>query len=420
METTLYDNRRLIEYGIVMDILNESIVDIDEIKKTLEIADINFKYGYCLILLTEIKNQLFLKLPLEQRKFVTYKMIDLINNNFKNKCTCISVCYPSNCVITICNFNDYNVIYNNAETALKLLEKDFNLSYNIAISESVPVSDLLLLGRFYNLTSGYLKYSFIYGYGNIFTHDMVNNLESYNNEIYNIKNCINKSVNKSVTPDNLESLLRSNKVEYLKDEITKLIQVIKNSKYSYSYVKSILLQIINSVCKVSYEQNINCDKLDKNILLAEFNRILSIDEYKQWLFDIFELYSHKINARNASIDDEIIVNITQYICDNINNQISLNSVSDNFNISPSHLSKIFKSGTGINFSDFVIDKKLEQAAKLLISCKKMSVAEIAETLGYFNPSYFTKLFKEKFGMTPVQLRKKNSTLPIDSIGKFSI
>ena len=404
MENTLYDNRRLIEYGIAMDILNGNIVDKDEIKKTLEIADISFKYKYCLIMLTEIKNQLFLKLPLEQRKFVTYKMIELINKSFKNKCTCISVCHPSNCIITICNFDDYDTVYSSATTTLKLLEKDFNLSYNIAISE--PVLDLLVLDRIYDSAAGYLKYGFIYGYGNIFTHDMINKFESNNNKSDNINN----NITRPVVPDNLDSLLRSCKIESLKDEIVKVIQSIKNPEYSYNYVQSVLLQIISSVCRVSYEQNIICDELNKNTLLIEFNNIESIDECQQWLLSLIDLYGQSVNTRNASIDDEMISKIIQYICNNINNQISLNTVSDYFNISPSHLSKIFKVATGINFSDFVINKKFEKATMLLLSCRQMSVTEIAEALGYFNPSYFTKLFKEKFGMTPVQLRKKNSVI----------
>lgn len=413
MENTLYDNRRLIEYGIAMDILNGNIADKDEIKKTLEIANINFKYKYCLIMLTEIKNQQFLKLPLEQRKFVTYKMIELINRGFRNKSACISVCHPSNNIITICNFDDYDTVYNSAAITLKLLETDFKLSYNIAISE--PVLDLLVLNRVYDTTAGYLKYSFIYGYGNIFTHHMINKLEFSDNK----SDIYNTGTNKPVVPDNLELLLRSCKVEYFKNEIVQVIETIKNSEYSYSYAQNALLQIINSICRVSYEQNIVCHELDKNRLSIEFNNISSIDECKQWIFNLVDLYSQSVNMRNASIDDEIISKIIHYICDNIDNQISLNTVSDNFNISPSHLSKIFKSGTGMNFSDFVINKKLEQAAKLLLNCRKMSVTEIAETLGYFNPSYFTKLFKEKFGMTPVQLRKKNSVVSIELFGDSS-
>lgn len=76
-------------------------------------------------------------------------------------------------------------------------------------------------------------------------------------------------------------------------------------------------------------------------------------------------------------------------------------------MSMSYLSKAFKEGTGMNFSDYVLGKKIGKAAELLIESRKAEVSEIAEKLGYLNLSYFSKLFKERYGMTPVQYRKKN-------------
>jgi len=59
----------------------------------------------------------------------------------------------------------------------------------------------------------------------------------------------------------------------------------------------------------------------------------------------------------------------------------------------------------VKFSDFIFEKKLGKAASLLLADKKKSVSKIVESLGYLNLSYFSKIFKEKYGFTPSQYKK---------------
>jgi YesN/AraC family two-component response regulator len=89
--------------------------------------------------------------------------------------------------------------------------------------------------------------------------------------------------------------------------------------------------------------------------------------------------------------------------------LSLNSVADHFGISPNYLSSFFKLTTEKNFSDFIVEAKLEKASKLLLEQKRINVAAIANELGYSNHSYFDKLFKERFGLSPIQYRKSKQT-----------
>ena len=51
------------------------------------------------------------------------------------------------------------------------------------------------------------------------------------------------------------------------------------------------------------------------------------------------------------------------------------------------------------------------AVDLLVRAPEKSVMEIAESLGYYTPTYFTRLFKEKFGVTPSQYRKDTAGQP---------
>lgn len=84
--------------------------------------------------------------------------------------------------------------------------------------------------------------------------------------------------------------------------------------------------------------------------------------------------------------------------------ISLDSVSQLLGINSSYLSTAFKRCTGINFIDYLTDLRLSAAKELLLDPLR-STQEIAGMVGYDSPSYFTRAFKKRLGMTPTEYRK---------------
>ncbi|WP_304944114.1 helix-turn-helix domain-containing protein, partial [Vallitalea guaymasensis] len=83
--------------------------------------------------------------------------------------------------------------------------------------------------------------------------------------------------------------------------------------------------------------------------------------------------------------------------------VTLQYVADKVNISPSYLSKYFKSKTGENFSDYVLKIKMEKARELLMDIKYKTY-EVSELVGYTNPKNFTRAFKKYFGQSPRNYR----------------
>ena len=87
--------------------------------------------------------------------------------------------------------------------------------------------------------------------------------------------------------------------------------------------------------------------------------------------------------------------------------LSLEEVAEEVGISSFYLSRLFKQVTGENLSVFVIQFKLEKAAELLVTRSDLSVKNIGELLGYYSSAYFTKLFKDHYGVTPSQYRRQH-------------
>lgn len=85
--------------------------------------------------------------------------------------------------------------------------------------------------------------------------------------------------------------------------------------------------------------------------------------------------------------------------------IDLNLIAELVNITPSHLSNLFKKETGVNFSTYLTDVRMKAARKLLQS-PEFLIYEVAEKTGYSNAGYFGKAFKKYWGISPEEFKKE--------------
>ncbi len=76
------------------------------------------------------------------------------------------------------------------------------------------------------------------------------------------------------------------------------------------------------------------------------------------------------------------------------------------NLSPGYLSDLLKKETGLNAQDHIHHYIIEQAKNILVQTN-FSISEIAYSLGFEYPQYFSRLFKQKTGRTPLEYRLQN-------------
>jgi two-component system response regulator YesN len=77
----------------------------------------------------------------------------------------------------------------------------------------------------------------------------------------------------------------------------------------------------------------------------------------------------------------------------------LYSVALHFNLAEKYFSRFFKEQVGENFSCYLEKIRMRQA-KVLLACKKKTIQEIAEQVGYQNTNTFYKAFKRIYGVSP--------------------
>jgi AraC-like DNA-binding protein len=87
--------------------------------------------------------------------------------------------------------------------------------------------------------------------------------------------------------------------------------------------------------------------------------------------------------------------------------ITLDELSEELHISRSHLSHVFKKQTGTSLFDYLLRIRLDRACALLEN-KGLSVGEIAFSVGFNDPNYFSRAFKFRAGLSPSEYREKRA------------
>lgn len=110
--------------------------------------------------------------------------------------------------------------------------------------------------------------------------------------------------------------------------------------------------------------------------------------------------------RSETERSRLIKNVIAYINEHYQEEIRLDSIARQFWVSPSYLSRQFKSKVGINITRFITERRIQAAQRLLIT-SDLDISEIADQLGFKSANYFYTVFKKIHGMSPREYRKKD-------------
>ena len=104
------------------------------------------------------------------------------------------------------------------------------------------------------------------------------------------------------------------------------------------------------------------------------------------------------------IDDKLVYRIGKYVVVHVDEKLSLDTVASEVYLNPSYVSHIFKKITGMSFINFITEVKIDRA-KVLLRDNNMRIYDVANILGFNSPEYFTKKFKMRTGLSPVEYKK---------------
>ena len=148
------------------------------------------------------------------------------------------------------------------------------------------------------------------------------------------------------------------------------------------------------------------DALDNADLVSEMRAEGYPLMLKSCLFRfLFSLYTHKSDDKPMlnSPHEQILKQIILYVRSHFAEDITIEKIAAEVEYSPSHFMRFFKQETGHSFIEYLNDYRISYAGYLLKESSE-PVGQIASRCGFDNFSYFIRLFKRKYGVTPKEYR----------------
>lgn len=104
-----------------------------------------------------------------------------------------------------------------------------------------------------------------------------------------------------------------------------------------------------------------------------------------------------------AVYNHVINNAIAFITANYSRPVGLQEAASYLELSESHLSRLFKDETGLNFLQYLNAWRVNKAAVMMMDSRR-SISEVAVACGFPSPGYFAKIFKRFSGYTPSQYR----------------
>lgn len=130
----------------------------------------------------------------------------------------------------------------------------------------------------------------------------------------------------------------------------------------------------------------------------------TFDEYKMRYIQIFTKMFEQVHMDSETNEPNNYIGRAKFIIDKrYAENLTLDGIAKEIDISPNYLSRIFHMDTGKTFSNYLLDRRLS-AAQLLLEKSDYKIKEVCSAVGYLDQRYFSRVFMKKFGLTPSQYR----------------
>ncbi|BBI31411.1 helix-turn-helix domain-containing protein [Cohnella abietis] len=131
----------------------------------------------------------------------------------------------------------------------------------------------------------------------------------------------------------------------------------------------------------------------------------TVDDIKSWLRKTLFEISERLFLKKQNKSNRLIGPIEQYIQNHLADELTLREIANKFSYSANHMGFLFKDQTGESFNEYLVRNRMEMA-KTLLQDPLLKIYEVADKVGYKSLAYFSRLFREHFGITPGDYRKQ--------------
>ena len=405
LQSEYQKNAKALSWNIVMNMLLGFDTNYDKFIPMLETTNISLYPRNFVVVMFDISPSDDLK-NFKSDEFmlifnvIQQKLDNLITQETKG-CSCVVGDHSIFAIISFENHSESENVSYAISIANDLIEfSKKNFEYTVCASIGRFYEEVSGLHKSYNEAVCAMKYKAINQGDSILMID--NYLSGYegNENLKSISDMVNGIVKefKNFSDDDLK--------EYCGKLLSKMHTEGVTVEICRQFVLQTIMLIVNQYIKpleLYTHSQISGKYLNSNQIIDSCTDIkTTIDNMQKILSDILETYKQ---SQNISYSQNTLASqVIEYIDENyMDPNTSLNAAAEKFDVSDSHLSRVFKASTGKRFMEYLIYKRIEKAKELLVSSQH-KINDISSLVGYDNQISFMRIFKKYVGYTPSEYR----------------
>lgn len=143
---------------------------------------------------------------------------------------------------------------------------------------------------------------------------------------------------------------------------------------------------------------------DQYRLTMDFLQCGDLNEQEDMLVSLYEEVTELLRKMSKPHTKTVINCVREIIEERYMEQLSVTSLAEIVNLTPAYLCVLFKQATGKTINEYLTQERLNHA-KDLLTHSNIHLYDICYNVGYFSPSYFSRMFKKYVGVTPKEYRE---------------
>ncbi len=182
------------------------------------------------------------------------------------------------------------------------------------------------------------------------------------------------------------------------------------SGMNFDVIKVRIIELIVMISRAAIEAGAGAEELLglNYSYLTELNKVTDLEELLDQVKSILENFMDKVATIKDKKRSVRLQKMRDYINRNFTRKISARDVAREAELSVGRALHLFREGTGLSLTSYINKMKIEYARYLLLNTE-IALADLADELGYFDQSHFTKNFKRLEKITPSHFRLKFKT-----------
>lgn len=258
----------------------------------------------------------------------------------------------------------------------------------VTIGSSIP--NVQLLHKSYEFSKRLQAYSLIFGLGQIISQQDINKDYSFKVKV--------------IAQEELASLIHEFRIEEIEKKLFGLEKNMTESHLDPTEIQNISIKIGLMLYRISFESGIadNDEVSQLRYLMSSITQQKTTKNIISFLITIANQLITRLKKLQTNYSP-IIQRILKIIERDLATHHSLKTLADELNMNSAYLGQLFQKEVGLNFNQYCHHLRMKCANEQIVQSTN-KISDIAQSLGYEDVSYFYRLYKKDFGVTPNKVR----------------